>query len=468
MARDKVVVRGIYQSDKPGGPDLDAAFDVFLRQIERDVLVGTFNDYHESIFANKDAFKAFTSRATEAASCFDERENNAVANGRFGFRLELACDLFADPAYGLQRLVNTLASDLFERRVHAYQGKAGVTEIEFGDLKHLIEGAYRPKSHSIAEIRQAFELDQDQPLLAFSLKPRTCLSADDYFHITDHAFRGGCHIVELDTRDLLLDRGEQRADLLVRLTERALQLSEKRICRFSANISGPAGVIGPTLEALSEVHQRHVPGGPWVVKVDGNLDGLSTMQAIRADAFALYRQPIITCYPVLKYALQPALGRNAWVQMLAMSGADIIYPGQSPDFGRSNGRIDPQRVAAAQEHYAAMDLGGYPMLSVAGGISINSVHACLSVLGPNIAFFVGGGIALSRSGIWKGAENFAKAIDLARQDLFLRTKIHNLEDKFVDLSRIYFDEKIPNDYEFIRPSSLKNVLRAAKSTNLEN
>jgi hypothetical protein len=80
------------------------------------------------------------------------------------------------------------------------------------------------------------------------------------------------------------------------------------------------------------LHAEADPDGSWVVKIDGNLDGLSTVQAIRSGTFNLHKQPILTCYPVLKYALQPALGRAGFVRMLALSGVDIIYPGQSPNF----------------------------------------------------------------------------------------------------------------------------------------
>lgn len=464
---DPLIVRGFYKSDKPGGADIEAAFEKFLRQIERDVLSGTFDDYDASIFRNKASFDAFTERSSAASCAVTELSAEGADNGNFQFRIELEPTLFSDPGYGLQRLVHTLASDLFERRVHAYQGKVAVSEILFGSVKDAMVAAYRPQSHTRDAVRAAFALKVNRPLLAFSLKPRGCLTADDYEHLVAAAFDNGCNIVELDTRDLTLDLGDRLA-LFVKLSELALARSKERVCRFGANLSGPAHIVGPYLERLSKLHADYDPDAPWVVKVDGNLDGLSTIQAIRAGGYALHKQPIITCYPVLKYALQSALGRNAFVEMLAMSGADIIYPGQSPDFGSSNNRIDVERVAASQTHYQRMAKGDFPMLSVAGGIFINSVHACLSVLGPDIAFFAGGGIALSKKGIAEGAAHFAGAIELSCQDLFDGTKIKNLDRRLTDLSRSYFEnDKVPADYELILPKGLKNVPLVAKSTNLK-
>jgi len=463
----KVIVHAAYILDDKAKSGFDEKFGDFLEQIGRDLLVGTFADFHKSIFPSAGNADAFQKRAAEAAGCHDDRNDADVAKNVFGFRVELDISLFADADYALQRLVHTLASDVFLRRISDHAGFVAVKAIDFAALKGTIEAAYRPQSNDRAKIRQAFNLGDQRPLLAFSLKPRSCLSDDDYYAIVRQAFYGGCDIVELDTRDLLL-HGADRLTLFETLTNLALDMSEGRICRFSANLSGPPRVIGPIYERLALLHEAKAPQGPWVIKIDGNLDGLSLVQAIRAGQFTGYAQPIITCYPVLKYALERALGADGFVRMLAMSGVDIIYPGQSPNFGNANGRIDTQRVAAAKRHYEAMDMGEYPLLSIAGGLAINSVHACLSVLGPDIAFFVGGGIATSKQGIRSGASNFAQAIEYSCLDLFDGRKVDGLEAKFVDLSKVYFDKgKVPEEYEFIRPAMLKAVAGRYKSTSLE-
>jgi ribulose 1,5-bisphosphate carboxylase large subunit-like protein len=460
-------MRCVFEADpKAGREEQEAAFTFALAQIEQDLLTGTFDaggarEYDKSIFPSTAAFDAFLERSKAAARCEDERDEEQIKTGRYGFRIELDANLFANPRYGLQRLVHTLASDIFERHVSETGGRSRASEdLDLAALKPAYEKAYRTTSHDIAAIQAAFRLKQNQPLLAFSLKPRACLSDEDYRYIVNAAFDGGCQIVELDTRDVAFDDPAREA-LLVELTEMALRRrADSQICCFSANLSGPALVIGPLLEKLSDVHAQTDPNGPWVVKIDGNLDGLSTIQAIRAGHFKLHTQPIITCYPVLKFALRSAIGRNAFVKMLALSGADIVYPGQSPKLSRSLGGIDTQEVAASQAHYKAMDLGGYPMLSVAGSVFVTAVHAYMSVFGSKIVFFPGGGIALSRQGIRKGTENFAHAIDLARRDLFAGEKIADLPAKFIDLARIYFaDKTIPKEFDFVRPADLKFVKR---------
>ncbi|WP_033919614.1 hypothetical protein [Sphingomonas sp. 37zxx] len=64
-----LIVRGVYKSEKPGGADIEAAFEKFLRQIERDVLSGTFDDYDASIFRNKHHRFAVRSVWERSACC---------------------------------------------------------------------------------------------------------------------------------------------------------------------------------------------------------------------------------------------------------------------------------------------------------------------------------------------------------------------------------------------------------------
>lgn len=461
---DRIVVRGVYEIPEAARDAFASGYSDLLEQIGRDVLTGTFDDYDSSIFPKPEDLRAFEERSRAAARCIDERDDESTRGGRFSFRLELAASLFREPSFGFQRLVHLLASDLFERRVSGASLKPRIIDIDLSPLQGVYEVAYRSggKSHSVKEIKNAFALEPDQPLLAFSLKPRSCLLPAEYRHMASEAFRGGCDIVELDTRDLDLSSG--RLALLGDLTKDAFAHSKERVCRFSANVSGPVRVAAPVLKRLDDLHSGQP--GPWVVKIDGNLDGLSTIQAIRSGELGLRQQPIITCYPVLKYALQPSLGPKAFVKMLAMSGVDIVYPGQSPSFKRDDRRIDTNAVSAAQAHYDSMDLGGYPMLSVAGGTFVNSVHATMSVLGHDIAFFVGGGIALSKKGVRKGAESYAKAIDLARRDLFRGEKIRGFLEDYLALIEPFVAGKVPPQYDIVEPRELKNLGRLHKSTNL--
>ena len=85
----------------------------------------------------------------------------------------------------------------------------------------------------------------------------------------------GFHLVELDT--VGLDLEPKTVDLLTGLSEKAVGVGKQnRITRFSINLSALAEVAIPICASLIE----KVPA-PVVVKIDGGLDGITTIQAIR-------------------------------------------------------------------------------------------------------------------------------------------------------------------------------------------
>jgi ribulose 1,5-bisphosphate carboxylase large subunit-like protein len=457
-----LTVRGVFRLDEPVSKakyfaDVAPAFAPFLNQIRADALTGTFGDFNQSIFATPDAFKAFQARSAKLAKVFNVTDAADGPIRELKFELQLACDAFAAADLGMQKLVHVLVSDLFERRAPVLDGRVEIADVDLGPLDKVFSAAYRPKSHSIAAIRQAFELEPDEPLLAFTLKPRSALTLDDYLHLARDAFEGGCQIVEMDTRDLDVAPGT-RMQTILELSKRALAASQgKRPRRFSVNLSGPLHAIKDTIQALSDLHkQANTPC--WVVKIDGNLDGLSTIQAIRQGALPLHSQPIVTCYPVLKYGLQRYLGRDTFVRLLTLSGADIIYPGARPEF-RGDKAIDgagAEQYTHAKRHYEKMRTDGYPLLSVAGGISIGHVHATVALLGVDIAFFVGGGLALSHHDVEKAAKNFKTAIDYARKDVKLKDwDGQNFAKRYGPLTLVYADKDIvAPDFEYVDPRSL--------------
>src|SRR5262249_2393196 len=56
---------------------------------------------------------------------------------------------------------------------------------------------------------------------------------------------------------------------------------------------------------------------------------------------------------------------------------------------------------------------GWPLPSVAGGIHPGMFHVVLELLGPRLAFFVGGGIALHPKGPVAGGEYWRACLDAA-------------------------------------------------------
>ena len=439
-------------------------FEDTIAQIGADALCGTFGSFDPSIFETEAAFTAFQQRSSNLAkirnttSAQDRRESKGGT-----FRLSLAVSAFSDPMLGLQKLFHVLVSDLFERRVKGRDTRFFVTQVDLGPLFSKFEEHYRPNSWAAPQIKEALDLQNDDPVLVFNLKPRSGLRYEDYVFFCEQAWKGGFHTVEMDTRDLELS-GTERRKLIVDLTKRALSFESDAPKRFSANLSGPAYLIEPLFK---EIHDLHVAAkaGHWFIKIDGNLDGLSTIQAIR-NSFGrddkLILQPIITCYPVLKYGLANYIPGETYVQMLAVSGADIIYPGKRPRFENAK-VIEGEELDQSRTHYERaknhIDTNNeYPMLSVAGGIHIGEVHACIALLGGNIAFFVGGGLALSKVGLETAAKSFVEAASLASETLPQKEwSAKEFNDKFVPLVEVYAEGKddiVPDAFDYVNPCFL--------------
>jgi ribulose 1,5-bisphosphate carboxylase large subunit-like protein len=452
--RKRSTVRAGQRAVSPGSGEIISAHDVIPIRITDATNTGTFGEIEESIFKDKDAFKWFKKHSAKFARSVNVSTDDDIKLGRLRFELKLTTDVFKDLRLGLQKLVHVLASDLFERRIDGLDGLVEVDDIDLGNLVSIFKDHYRPKSHSIQAIRAAFSLEKDEPLLAFTIKPRTGLTLDDYQHFAQEVFRGGFHLVEMDTRDLDL-MGPDRAALVDAMTTLAIKESKGgRVHRFSVNVSGPAYTVKDTIERISSTHKT-LGAEAWVIKIDGNLDGLSTIQAIRNDYAHLHSQPIITCYPVLKYALQRFLGEDAFVHLLGLAGADVIYPGKRPRFSADKA-IDGSQLAASQRHYSRMRHDDYPLLTVAGGILIGHVHALMALLGPNIGFFVGGGLSLSKEGLRAAAENFKKAVDLARPTLSQSTWSRSkFDSEFGPLTKVYSSSSVvAPSFEYINPCKL--------------
>jgi len=435
--------------------DLLKPFRAFVAQVGEDALVGTFGDLTSEIFKSSDRFDAFRKRARALGRSKPSVDNERRANGYLDFTLELASASFSDTSYGLQKLIHILASDLFLREAPGIDGNIKVDKVDLEDLRPAFQADFGTRSHDIDSIRKAFALAANEPLLAFSMKPRSGLEAADYCWMTEQVLLGGFHLVELDTRDMAF--GAERIELFRQLATAALAIGKRlgRPARFSPNLSGPYEIIRPALDAMSAVH-REAGAEAWVVKIDGDLDGLSTMQAVRR-AIHLHAQPIITCYPLLKYALAPFIGADSLVEMLVMSGADIIYPGGRPRFDPEQSSIDGQELDRARRHYERIVRDGRPLPSVAGGTLIGQVHANIALLGTDIAFFVGGGLALSRKGLRKAAEAFCGAVREARR---LQTtgkwNVRKIDGTFVDLLDVYRNQNgnIPAHLDYVRVADL--------------
>lgn len=231
------------------------------------------------------------------------------------------------------------------------------------------------------------------PLLAFSFKPRNGLTQSEFKRIAEGVLRAGFNLVEMDVRNVeFMDKSWR--DAFAEVARSALNVTT-HVARFSLNLSGPADLVIPYAEEFRLLHASH---GPWVVKVDGGLDGISTIQALRQH-FGEADRPIITCYPILGAPLQSRIGVDTFRDMLVLSGADIIYPGGAPRIGDGD-FVDRERDVRGVRRYRDILSQGWPMPSIAGGVHAGQLPAYFEIFGPGVSYFLGGGVALHLNGAY--------------------------------------------------------------------
>jgi ribulose 1,5-bisphosphate carboxylase large subunit-like protein len=398
-------VRGTKSDGKP--MDLDDATNLG-GLIARDATYGTFGEFTGDYWDDK-----ILASARQLASV--DLIKNLSNPGEFGFRLRIASDLFKPTSGGIQHLIGILAGDLGILQVRGLTlSLIRVTDVEFPDAwKESMKAKYRSGAHSIEGIRRSFALDENKPLLAFSLKPRIGLTFDALEEITLGVLAAGFHLVELDTRNLDLE--QNTVDLLTGLSQKAAEVGKQnRITRFSINLSASAEVAIPICASLIE----KVPA-PMVVKIDGGLDGITTIQAIRS-AFNSQNgkeTPVITTYPLLRNVIGQRIADDTFLNALVLSGSDIIYPGGAPNLGgyRQLDHSIQGALANSVDRYLNMCSSGFPMPTVAGGIYPGQLQAYYELLGPDVAYFLGGGVALHKSGPVAGASLCVRILREARK-----------------------------------------------------
>jgi len=386
--------------------DVGALLDKTWAQIRKDALIGSFGEFAQAVFGpENDRFKdGFKSIEEDSARIRPEYDAADLDKGILPFRLELNAKYFLNLQAGLQHLVNVLCGDLFGRALLDIRGQVQVRGVDLGQVGKTFETHYRQRSNDIKGIRSKFKLDDAEaiygsrnarlklPLLAFSVKPRNGLDRITFKRIAIGVLKAGFNLVEVDVRNIDF-WDEQWRDTYHEVAKVALGITS-HVARFSLNLSAPGNIA---LDMASKFADLHNGSGPWVVKVDGGLDGLSTIQALRT--MFVDRQPIITCYPILDSVLTPRIGASTFRDMLIASGVDIIYPGGAPRIG-SGDYVDIEHAERGYRNYWKLITRGWPMPSIAGGVHAGQLPTYYEMFGPNIAFFIGGGVAAHRNGAY--------------------------------------------------------------------
>jgi ribulose 1,5-bisphosphate carboxylase large subunit-like protein len=374
-----------------------------VSQVRSDALFGTFADLDDAYW-EKRMERAATSLSE--AVLLGEAENDPQSGlKRYLFEIKLNAELFPARYGGLQHLFGIIAGDLLQFTLPPITIKhIEIIELHFDD-KWLADhvAAYRgDKANCISEVRERFNLENGMPFLAFSFKPRVGFRLDTFEEIATEVLRKGFNLVEVDTRFLARD-----ADQFATLRNIAASVADKvkdHVARISLNMSLPPDLM---LSEAARLCSEITP--PIVLKIDGGLDGLSGLQALRRADFRDENKnpPIVTCYPLLRGTLARFVPRERFNDALAMSGADIMYPGGRPDLGTMIRSIEgqgQQGQVQAVERYRSIVRAGAPMPTIAGGIYAGQLQAFYELLGPDVAWFLGGGVALHKDGPAAGAE----------------------------------------------------------------
>jgi ribulose 1,5-bisphosphate carboxylase large subunit-like protein len=339
----------------------------------------------------------------------DSKEFATYREIRFSFGLP--AEMFPVDSGGLQLLVNLLAGDMFPTEVLGCRwSDVRVLTVDLPlELRERAVRSFRRNAHTVEGIRAAFRLPKHRPLLAFSLKPRVGLTFTETRDVTLGVLRAGFNIVELDARNLALRSGP--IEDWIRLGVEAAQVGT-HVTAFAPNLSIPAPQLLEMAAAWAGAVSAH---GPPVIKVDGGLDGLSSLQATRL-ALEGDSSPIVTCYPILRNQLTSAIGDSTWVDFLSLSGADIIYPGGRPTFPNERRPVWGSHAdgwSRAARLYDDMISRHWPMPTIAGGIHPGHLHACYELVGPKVGYFLGGAVALHPEGPVQGAKLCVEVLENA-------------------------------------------------------
>ncbi|HXQ38993.1 MAG TPA: hypothetical protein VN843_33635, partial [Anaerolineales bacterium] len=194
---------------------------------------------------------------------------------------------------------------------------------------------------------------------------------------------------------------------------------------------------------------------PVVIKIDGGLDGISSVQAVRS-AFSNDHSPIITSYPLLRRQLADKIANNLLIDALVLSGVDVIYIGSRPSLPSTSRELDAEKeenLRSSVLRYHRYVKENHSMPTVAGGINVAQLHSFYELLGPNVAFFLGGAISLQKKGPIEGASLCVRVIKNAaevRQKIGHRPKYANLDSKLIkECENAYM-----NNYPYVSPQQL--------------
>jgi ribulose 1,5-bisphosphate carboxylase large subunit-like protein len=410
-----ICVRIFAVLSKDGAPAGGDDAHRFVDQVREDALYGTYGKLDGDYWRTR---MSLDPKDLSEAEVIDKA--NEDGSDGYEFELRLNSELFSPSMGGASHLFGMLAGDLLRFSLPPIEVKSWrVKDITFPtDWEAKEFDAFRANhiANNIRDVRGAFKLGDGVPLLAFSFKPRVGFDLRSLEQTALAVLSAGFNIVELDTRYLPLD-----IEMLNDLIKISSHLPEKlrHVGRLSLNLSMRPDLAVAAAETLCS--DTYLPA---IFKIDGGFNGFGVVQSIRAKGLRDGRKagPIITCYPLMQNALLRYIPADQYITRLAASGIDIIYPGGRPDVGRMARSLEgagPNNHVTPVNRYKRLMHKGWPMLSIAGGIYPGQLQAFYELLGPDVAWFLGGGVALHKAGPAAGA---ALCVKIANDAVEKRTK----------------------------------------------
>lgn len=327
-----------------------------------------------------------------------------------------------DIDYGeIPLLLGVIAGDVLGLRLQHGRKleRIRIVSLEIGDS--FLNEFCGPKV-GLEGVRDIFKLE-NQPLLAFTAKPRLGLNPDQFSKLCGLVAKGGADIVEDDERLVnpsycnMKDRLEKT---LVAVKEAERKTGRKKI--YSINLTGRADRIISMFKELDKIARNKVQEGLECIKVDVLPAGFSALHSISEHFHNTKRDVIITVYPAMYTFYENIFADRAPILLLSrLSGADIIYAGTPIIRKRASGRIDTDILSRVKDHYynevlweqSKMRKFKKCMPTVTGGVNPGTIELFYRYLGENIGFFIGSAIIGHPDGPFEGAQICKRAIEAA-------------------------------------------------------
>ncbi|MDD1137069.1 hypothetical protein M5G22_05830 [Pseudomonas sp. TNT2022 ID233] len=419
--------------------------DNIFNTLRQNILAGSYQEYMKDLIETL---------SDDIRDSLDPRISNNrlmhIKNKEYFFEISLPGRYFPLDRGGDIHLLDSMIGDMFSLQTNTSIKNIYINQVEWEDLNLSL----KIKKQTPEKTRDAFQLDQYQPILGFSVKPRLGLSDTDYFDRCKEVARAGFNIIEPDTRKILLS--EYDLDKHIEFASEICKIQQKHICAYSVNLSNYHGNIHQAVEKLS----RSVSRGPIVIKIDTGLNSIWRIKAVKEAK----HDAIITSYPLIKKSISNRVPSKLFDELLSYNGIDIMYPGgfvALPGNGRHyNATEDITHLSESIYKYSSHIKSSKFTPTLTGGLSAGLIHLYYELYGPQVGLFIGGAVSTNKNGLEAGATLCSDIINFAVKQ---RKNASSYKEIAIPDSNLIKRIKAETDSEYIIP---KEFIKHNKLENL--